>query len=243
MTTKRALPALLVAFVLAAWPVEAQQLTSDVAAAKQHSKAGTRLFQASRYREALAEFLAGYEAHPAPGFLFNVAECYRNLGDAERATENFERYLNEAPDGVMVNAAKEQLALVAPERDRIVREREAAALAARTTVAAAPVSASSDSTRRVDQDEDDAKDQVAPRVVEPVRTGEPVTSVSPSRERNPAPPHDSRRKARTIAIVVGAASGVFLISLGIGLGVSLSPGDAPTPNSSLGAAPVTLRFQ
>lgn len=54
-------------------------------------------FNVGKFAEALAAYQAAYEAKPLPGFLFNIAQCYRNMGDYERARFFFRRYLTLDP--------------------------------------------------------------------------------------------------------------------------------------------------
>lgn len=50
-------------------------------------------FNLSRFAEALADYQAAYQAKPLPGFLFNIAQCYRNMAQFERARFFYRRYL------------------------------------------------------------------------------------------------------------------------------------------------------
>ena len=50
-------------------------------------------FNVGKFGEALADYQSAYEAKPLPGFLFNIAQCYRNMGNIERARFFFRRYL------------------------------------------------------------------------------------------------------------------------------------------------------
>ena len=50
-------------------------------------------FNVGKFSEALTDYQAAYQAKPLPGFLFNIAQCYRNMGDQERARFFFRRYL------------------------------------------------------------------------------------------------------------------------------------------------------
>jgi len=50
-------------------------------------------FNVGKFPEALADYQSAYEAKPLPGFLFNIAQCYRNMGNFERARFFFRRYL------------------------------------------------------------------------------------------------------------------------------------------------------
>jgi tetratricopeptide (TPR) repeat protein len=50
-------------------------------------------FNLGRFDDALADYQAAYQAKPLPAFLFNIAQCYRNLGNYERAQFFYRRYL------------------------------------------------------------------------------------------------------------------------------------------------------
>jgi tetratricopeptide (TPR) repeat protein len=72
---------------------------SPAAAAVAGDRPGRALFEQAetkfnlgRFEEALADYQAAYEVEPLPAFLFNIAQCHRNLGDYERAKFFFRRY-------------------------------------------------------------------------------------------------------------------------------------------------------
>jgi tetratricopeptide (TPR) repeat protein len=50
-------------------------------------------FNLGRFRAAMADYQLAYQAEPLPGFVFNIAQCYRNLDDYDRAGFFFRRYL------------------------------------------------------------------------------------------------------------------------------------------------------
>src|SRR4029077_13425175 len=50
-------------------------------------------FNLGRFSEALADYQSAYEAQPLPPFLFNIAQCYRNMQNYERARFFYRRYL------------------------------------------------------------------------------------------------------------------------------------------------------
>jgi tetratricopeptide (TPR) repeat protein len=60
-------------------------------------KRGEALLQAGDLRAALAAFEAGYVAAPRPGFLLNIANCHRKLGELGKARQHYRRFLDEAP--------------------------------------------------------------------------------------------------------------------------------------------------
>jgi tetratricopeptide (TPR) repeat protein len=75
-------------------PASAQD---DPEVARAHSSRGTRLYEVGNYREALDEFKAAHLAKGDPAFLYNIAQCHRQLGDNELAVVMYKRYLNAFP--------------------------------------------------------------------------------------------------------------------------------------------------
>jgi tetratricopeptide (TPR) repeat protein len=55
-------------------------------------------FKAGLFAEALAEYQEGYQQLPLPGFLVNIAQCQRRLGDLEQARATYRKFLLVAPD-------------------------------------------------------------------------------------------------------------------------------------------------
>ena len=74
-------------------PTPAQQ------SAMRHWESGLKLFEDKKYQEALGEFAQGYALSHKAGFLFNMAECARLLGDKPQAHQLYRRYLGEHPQG------------------------------------------------------------------------------------------------------------------------------------------------
>ena len=50
-------------------------------------------FNLGRFADALTDYQGAYQAKPLPAFLFNIAQCYRNLQNYERARFFYRRYL------------------------------------------------------------------------------------------------------------------------------------------------------
>jgi tetratricopeptide (TPR) repeat protein len=73
-------------------------------------------FNLGRFEEAAVDYQAAYEAEPLPAFLFNIGQCYRNVGDHERAQFYFRRYVEldprspNRPDAERLIAEMERLA-------------------------------------------------------------------------------------------------------------------------------------
>lgn len=67
-------------------------------AAKRHFERGEKLFALARFDEALDEYQKAFDAKPLPDFLYNIGQCYRNLGDYDQAIFSFKKYLKLEPD-------------------------------------------------------------------------------------------------------------------------------------------------
>ena len=77
-------------------------------------------FNVGRFDEALVDYQAAYDVEPLPAFLFNIGQCYRNLGNYERAQFFFRRYTVLAPRSPNRAAVERLIA----EMDRLAGERE-----------------------------------------------------------------------------------------------------------------------
>jgi tetratricopeptide (TPR) repeat protein len=55
-------------------------------------------YRAGHYAEALSKYQAGYAAMPLPGFLVNMAQCQRRLGDLKTARATYREFVLVAPD-------------------------------------------------------------------------------------------------------------------------------------------------
>jgi tetratricopeptide (TPR) repeat protein len=76
-------------------------------------------FSEGRFDEARADYQAAYNLEPLPAFLFNIAQCYRNTGDYERAQLYFHRYTVREPRGPNRPAAER----LAAEMSRLAEAR------------------------------------------------------------------------------------------------------------------------
>jgi tetratricopeptide (TPR) repeat protein len=66
--------------------------------ARAHFERAEKAFNLGRFDEALTGYQAAYEVLPLPAFLFNIAQCHRNVGNREQAIFFYQRYLSLAPD-------------------------------------------------------------------------------------------------------------------------------------------------
>ena len=79
-------------------------------ASRAHFRRGETHFAMGRFAQALKEYQAAYELKPLPGFLFNIGQCHRNLGELEEAVFSFKRYLRLKPDAANHAAVEELVA-------------------------------------------------------------------------------------------------------------------------------------
>jgi hypothetical protein len=75
-------------------------------------------FRAGRFGEALADYQAGYEKSPLPGFLINIAQCHRRLGDLHKARASYQKFVMVAPDSPHVPEVKTLIG----ELDRLIAD-------------------------------------------------------------------------------------------------------------------------
>ena len=97
----------------------------NLAAAKSHFQKGTRLYEVGDYRQALDEFKAAHLAKPDPAFLYNIAQCHRQLGEAEQAVTLYKRFLVASPGAA--NRAEVERRIAEIEADLAARKNNASA--------------------------------------------------------------------------------------------------------------------
>ncbi len=175
-------------------------------AAKQAYSEGTRYYDLNQYPQALEAFKRAYWNYELPAFLFNIAQCYRLLGNKSDAIAFYKSYLRKT--GNPPNR-KEVEHVIATLESAIAREKEAMVT---------PPTGMLPSTAKIPDTTSATTDTpVAPAAVQVAAT--------------PAPPPPAKSRAWLWGVVVG---GVVLVGLGVGLGVGLSAGGgshAPTPSN------------
>ena len=110
----------------------------DEALARARYAEGNVAYNVGAFDRALAAYADAYEAKPLPGFLFNMAQCHRQLGHDERAAFFYRRYLDLAPDEPTSALARELLAEVEQRSAARQQRKVAAAPAPFVPVKAAP---------------------------------------------------------------------------------------------------------
>lgn len=66
----------------------------DLEVARAKAKQAQTAYDLGRFEEALEAYAAAYESKPMPAFLFNIAQCHKELGRYERAIFFYRRYLD-----------------------------------------------------------------------------------------------------------------------------------------------------
>jgi tetratricopeptide (TPR) repeat protein len=72
--------------------------TPQEAEMQAHRALGHRLYRLGRYEEAVAAFRRAYEVKADARLLFDIAECYREVGAVDQALFYYDRYLAGWPD-------------------------------------------------------------------------------------------------------------------------------------------------
>jgi tetratricopeptide (TPR) repeat protein len=103
---------LLVLALLAEQPAQAApaQSTNEAEQQARHSfELAEADFRAGRFAAALAEYQAGYDTVALPGFLINIAQCQRHLGNLKEARIAYRKFLMVAPDSHFVPEVRKLL--------------------------------------------------------------------------------------------------------------------------------------
>jgi len=118
-TLLRVLAALAVLLAIARGAAADDKATKS---ARKHFDKGEKLYALGRFDEALVEYEAAFEAKPLPGFLFNIGQCHRNLGDYDAAIFSFRKYLELAPEAENRDAVLELIDDLEAQKERDAEE-------------------------------------------------------------------------------------------------------------------------
>jgi tetratricopeptide (TPR) repeat protein len=180
----------------------------DRVKAREAYRSATSHYDLREFKEALVDFKDAYRQYPDPTFLYNIAQCDRQIGDNAEAIRFFRTFLNKVPNTPNRAEVTEIIA-------RLQRE-EAAKAAAPPTPTPTPTPTPE------------------PAVPAPVAPPPVVTSPPPAAVvLTEAPPArvDHKRKWVIPVAVVGA---VVVVGVAVGLGVGLSLSHAPTASTDGG---------
>jgi len=82
---------------VAALALAATPAFADAARARAHFDLAKRHFEVDEYQKAIEEFKAAHVEEPDPAFLYNIAECYRHMGETKEALVFYRRFLLLSP--------------------------------------------------------------------------------------------------------------------------------------------------
>jgi hypothetical protein len=82
---------------------------SATAAARSHYEMGLKLFDARDHEQALIEFTKANELKSRPAALFMMAQCQYLLGRLKEARVNYQRYVDQNPDGEFAALARDRV--------------------------------------------------------------------------------------------------------------------------------------
>jgi hypothetical protein len=82
---------------------------SATAAARSHYEMGLKLFDARDHEQALIEFTKANELKSRPAALFMMAQCQYLLGRLKEARGNYQRYVDQNPDGEFAALARDRV--------------------------------------------------------------------------------------------------------------------------------------
>lgn len=179
---------------------------------------GTAHYNLAEYKDALGDFKLAYRLQQDATFLFNIAQCYRQLGDPSSAASFYRAYRRESPDQTHRGEVDRLIA----EMDRAVQEQRARQPPTGTK---APEGASTMPVVAAPSSSPTAMTTTAAPSSGAATANQLVTS--------PPPRRSLARKPWFWATLVGAAA---VVAVGVTLGVVYgAPAHDPTPTA--GAVP------
>lgn len=82
----------------------------DRAKARAAFRLGSQHYSLGEYKDALAAFKEAYRNYEDPSFLFNIAQCHRQLDERAEAIREYRMYLVQAPDAVNRDEVRQLIA-------------------------------------------------------------------------------------------------------------------------------------
>ena len=111
------------AVLVALLSVSSPAFAVDKAAARVAYERATKLYDLNQFGDALEEFKKAYLAFDDPAFLFNIAQCHRQLGNNAEAVKFYRSYLRKVPEAPNADEVRK---LIGTLEETIEREKRAA---------------------------------------------------------------------------------------------------------------------
>ena len=175
---------LAVAFALTATPSHAAKDAARDAARALYERA-QQTYDRGEIAAALTLYLQAYETKALPGFLFNIAQCHRQLRNYERASFYFKRYLDLAPTTPNAQVVRDLITEVEAKQAELEEHKRADAAAARSQqvelarIAAAQAEKESDA-RRLEASNVAKKQELELATARAIQEKPPVVEAAPS---------------------------------------------------------------
>ncbi len=101
-----------IAVLLVAAGTRVARADDATAAARSHYEIGLQLFDAREHEQALIEFSRANDLKSRPAALFMMAQCQYLLGRLKEARANYERYVEENPQGEFAALARDRVSAI-----------------------------------------------------------------------------------------------------------------------------------
>lgn len=127
-TSSRAVRWLVLASLALAFTASAQKKPTDEQTARALFADGQKAYDLGEFDRALTLYSDAYKLKPLPGFLFNIAQCHRQLANYERAAFFYGRFVdNSKPEAPNVGLAKDLMAdMERRQAEKLEAEKKAA---------------------------------------------------------------------------------------------------------------------
>jgi tetratricopeptide (TPR) repeat protein len=213
--------------LLAAAPVHADNRS----VARDAYQEGTRLYDVGDFNDALTAFKKAYLNYEEPTFLFNMAQCYRQLGQKQEAVRMYRSYLRKVDDAP--NRA-EVSRIIASLESAIEQERATRSFPPQDTLSPnghAPATGEAPAAQTSAATDNATTDNAGTKAASASTSG---ATASTTQDR-PRPLY----KRWWLWTAVG---GAVAIGLGVGLGVGLTRNHFDTTLSGFGKSALEVRF-
>jgi tetratricopeptide (TPR) repeat protein len=214
----------------------------NLAAAREHYKRGSTLYDLSRFAEAAREYELAFENKDEPILLFNIAQAWRFAGEYQRAINSYKAFLRRLPK--TANRAEVEQRIV--EMQKLLDDTKKTQLAPPTGISNDPRATTlgkPDSNQpRVEPSKPIAPERPVepPKPVEPEKPAQP-TAAEPPKPAEPvaakvekAPDEPKPGRAKLYAGIALAVVGVAVIAVGGGMAAMAGTAKDEIDNPKMG---------
>lgn len=196
--------------------------------AKQKAKTeyleGMKSYNLSEFQPALERFKEAYRSYPDASFLFNIAQCQRQLGQKAEAVKSYRAFLRTSPR----TGARTEVEAIIASLEKALTDEQAAKGAKPTGTIGPGETGVSDPTPPVTPTPTPTPTPEPKPTVAPTPTPEPNPTITPAPQPTVvASPPPKKRTGMWIAI--GVVVGLVVVGgVGAGVGIALSKTSYPS---------------